>query len=537
MVNDSWALLLDFGCTFSSTLLRAVRELGVRCELESLEKFKGLDPKNLPVGVLLCGGNESVFDDDVLTVDKNLLESFHKHGVPVLCLSFGMMSVAKSLGAKLRKTNENEYVVTKCSLHENALFDGVPNSLKVYLNTLDSLESLPSGFEVIAKHSDSTVGLYNSEYNMYMLYFHPEATDTEKGEKILHNFLYKVCRANKSWTMKNYLEEELKKIKKQCGEDKFVVAGLSGGVDSTVCAKMVHSVIGDRFHGIMIDTGLMRYNEIADCSKRVKKEVPGIKLTVRNSEKVFLAELKGVEDPEEKRKIIGRVYIEEFDKAIKDLGFNEKNCLLLQGTIYPDIIESELNRRTKKPVKSHHNVGGLPEKLQYELIEPVRYLFKQEVRELGRLLNLSEDTFSREPFPGPGLGIRVMASLTAENLHVVRMADKIVREEAAKSKEKVSQALCVYLPTVRSTGLVKGQRVLGGTIVIRCVTTPDFCTAKWTHLEHDILEKMSFRITTEVEGINRVCYDITDKEPSTIEWHRVRKGCKHEINVEKVETN
>ncbi|UKJ88243.2 GMP synthase [Theileria orientalis] len=518
MVNDSWALLLDFGCTFSSTLLRAVRELGVRCEMESLEKFKGLDPKNLPVGVLLCGGNESVFDDDVLTVDKHLLDSFHKHGVPVLCLSFGMMSVAKSLGAKLRKTNENEYVVTKCSLHNNTLFDGVPNSLKVYLNTLDSLESLPAGFEVIAKHSDSTVGLYNSEYNMYMLYFHPEATDTEKGEKILHNFLYKVCRANKSWTMKNYLEEELKKIKKQCGDDKFVVAGLSGGVDSTVCAKMVQSVIGDRFHGIMIDTGLMRYNEIADCSKRVKKEVPGIKLTVKNSEKVFLAELKGVEDPEEKRKIIGRVYIEEFDKAIKELGFNEKNCLLLQGTIYPDIIESELNRRTKKPVKSHHNVGGLPSDLSYELIEPVRYLFKEEVRELGRLLKLSEETFSRQPFPGPGLGIRVIASLTAENLHVVRMADKIVREEAAKSKEKVSQALCVYLPTVRSTGLVKGQRVLGGTIVVRCITTPDFCTAKWTHLEHDILEKMSFRITTEVEGINRVCFDITNKEPATIEW-------------------
>lgn len=516
--SNSWVLVLDFGCTFSSTLVRAVRELGVRCELESLEKFKGLDKKNLPSGVFLVGGNESVFDEDVLSVEKSLLDTLKGHKVPVLSLSFGMMSVAKSFGAKLRKTDNKDYVVTKCSLKSSELFDSVPNSLTVFLNTLDSVESVPSGFEVIANHSDAPVGLYNSDYNLFCLYFHPESVDTEKGNTILHNFLYKVCKCDKTWNLPEYLERELERIKEQCGSDKNVVAALSGGVDSTVSAKMVQSVIGDRFHGVMVDTGLMRHNEIAECEKRVRKEVPGIKLTVRHSQNVFFKELSGVTDPEMKRKIIGRVYIEEFERAIKELGFNEKNCLLLQGTIYPDIIESELNRRSKLPVKSHHNVGGLPERMKFELIEPVRYLFKEEVRELGRLLKMSEETFNRQPFPGPGLGVRVLGALTPENVQKVRMADKIVREEVDKAKADVSQYFCVYLPDLKSTGLVRGQRVYGTTVVVRCVKTKDFVTAKWVYFDYEVLDRISHRITSEVPGVNRVVLDITNKEPATIEW-------------------
>eukprot|EP00397_Hematodinium_sp_SG-2012_P042649 GEMP01047221.1.p1 GENE.GEMP01047221.1~~GEMP01047221.1.p1 ORF type:complete len:323 (+),score=28.00 GEMP01047221.1:660-1628(+) len=321
--------------------------------------------------------------------------------------------------------------------------------------------------------------------------------------------------------MENYHEDTKRAVIQQCGSDKYVVAGLSGGVDSTVCAAIVHEAIGERFHGIMINTGLMRYQETQRCYDRLKSEIPGIKLTIRDSSAVFFKELKGVVDPEKKRKVIGRVYIEEFERAMTELGYNHGNCLLLQGTIYPDILESELNRRSKQPVKSHHNVGGLPENLKFELIEPVRLLFKQEVRDLGKLLGLSEATFNRHPFPGPGLGARVLGELTPEHVEIARQADRYMFEEleARGLVDKVSQCACVLLPNTRSTGLRNSARVYGMVVVVRIIMTVDFVTASFArHIDMDCLAAISQKITQNIPEVNRVCYDITDKPPATIEW-------------------
>lgn len=517
---DSFVLLLDFGCTFSGALIRLVRELGVRCELQAIESFKGL-PEPAPAGVLLCGGTESVFDADVVHLDMSLFDACKAKGVPVLGISYGMMVACKAFGGKVVKGRETEYKVVDFTLGAaDVLFEGLPQVFKVHANTNDELHALPAGFKALgtAAGLEGVVAAVHPDHKLWVVYFHPESSDSEHGHALLSNFLYKVCKCDKSWTMELYYESEMKKIKEQCGSDKVVVAGLSGGVDSTVCAAMVHSVIGNRFHGIMVNTGLMRFNETNCCFKRLTNEIPGLQVTIRDSSAVFFRELAGVTDPEQKRKIIGRVYIEEFDAAIKELGFSPANCLLLQGTIYPDILESELNRRNKLPVKSHHNVGGLPDKLDYELIEPVRYLFKEEVRALGRLLKLSDYTCTRPPFPGPGLGVRVIGELTPERVEVVRQADKITRDEIEKAGVKVSQALCVFLPTIRSTGIVHGKRVHGHTVVLRIINTVDFVTAKWAKLDHDLLERISTRITSEVAGVNRVCLDITNKGPATIEW-------------------
>ncbi|KAK1443555.1 glycyl-tRNA synthetase/DNA polymerase subunit gamma-2 [Babesia gibsoni] len=518
--------IFDFGCHQSGSMVRFLRSLGVTCELFPVEKAMETLSTRLPGGVIFSGGSESVTDAEALKLDPKVVEHCTANKVPVLALSHAMYALVAALGGKVKGLGpqETEYKEENVTFVAAAdpLFDGTVGGFVAHGCHLDMVEELPGGFQVTMKADDATVaGVFNPDLNLRGFCFHPQDVEDQKVEAFMKKFCFEVCGCKKTWSMEQYRVDVKKEVLEQCGSDKFVVAGLSGGVDSTVCAAIVHEAIGERFHGIMINTGLMRYKETQRCFDRLKAEVPGIKLIVRESADVFFKELKGVVDPEQKRKVIGRVYIEEFERAMCELGFNHDNCLLLQGTIYPDILESELNRRSKQPVKSHHNVGGLPENLKFELIEPVRLLFKQEVRDLGKLLGLSEASFKRHPFPGPGLGARVLGELVPEHVEIARQADRYMFEEleARGLVDKVSQCGCVLLPNTRSTGLRNSARVYGMVVVVRIIMTVDFVTATFArHIDMDCLAAISQKITQNIPQVNRVCYDITDKPPATIEW-------------------
>ncbi|EDO07265.1 GMP synthase (glutamine-hydrolyzing) C-terminal domain containing protein [Babesia bovis T2Bo] len=518
--------IFDFGSHQSGSMVRFLRGLGITCELFPVEKAVETLSGRVPAAVILSGGSESVKDADSIKIDKKILEICASKHVPVLALAYAMYALCETLGGKVTKLGPQESEYRKENVHVEAgsdsILEGVPSSFVAHGCHLDKIDSIPTGFKVSMKDAHGNVaGIVNSQSNVRAFCFHPQEVEEGKADMIMKKFCFELSRCEKTWDMRSYHEQTKKDVIKQCGSKKFVVAGLSGGVDSTVCAAIVHEAIKERFHGIMINTGLMRYQETQKCYDRLKAEIPGIQLTIRDSSAVFFKELKGVHDPENKRKVIGRVYIEEFEKAMKELGYNHDNCLLLQGTIYPDILESDLNRRSKLPVKSHHNVGGLPENLKFELIEPVRLLFKEEVRDLGRLLGLSETTFKRHPFPGPGLGARVLGELTPERVEIARQADRYMFEEleARGLVDKVSQCACVLLPNTRSTGLRNSARVYGMVVVVRIIMTVDFVTAKFArHIDMECLAAISRKITENIPEVNRVCYDITDKPPATIEW-------------------
>ncbi|KAK2196789.1 bifunctional GMP synthetase ATP pyrophosphatase domain/Class I glutamine amidotransferase-like/Rossmann-like alpha-beta-alpha sandwich fold/GMP synthase [Babesia duncani] len=518
------ALILNFGSCFSGVLVRVLRDVGINCVLESAEKALDALNTNSTVKVaILCGGLDSVYDETSLTVPEEFIKACEEKNVKILAISHAFYALCKTLGARLMNGKGNDYIIDTVTVQRPmVLFNNVGKHFKAKINPINGVEVLPAGFESLATFGNGHYAAIGDEKRgIFGVAFHPESDDTENGLVILKNFCLEQGACPIEWSMEQYLKDELARCIAQCGDTKVVVAGLSGGVDSTVCAAIVHKAIGNRFHGVMINTGLMRLDETKKCAERLKKEIPGIQLHIRESADVFFGELKGILDPEQKRKIIGKVYIDEFERAIKDLGFDKSNCLLLQGTIYPDILESELNRRNQMPIKSHHNVGGLPKDLALELIEPVRLLFKEEVRKLGRLLGLSQESCERQPFPGPGLGVRVIGELNPRNLDLVRRADAVMNQilDARGYRSKISQSGCILLADVHNTGIRNSGRTYGHAVIIRIIITTDFVTAQWARIiDTDCLAEISKTITDTVPEITRVCYDITDKPPACIEW-------------------
>lgn len=501
-------LILDLGSKFSRFLGRRIRESKVYCEIVpysySLDKIKSKRPE----GIIVSGGGPN----DVVSIDK-LDEEVFKLGIPMLSIGYGADIMAQVYGGKATEPNNNNYDYETISVdRESLLFNGLEDEISLWVNKEYVFNTIPQGFKPIAKQNENIVAVENQEKKIYGVKFHPEIETSQLGKNILDNFLFKICTCDKKWNMEEFIEGNVNEIKKQVGDRKALCA-LSGGVDSSVAAVLVHKAIGDNLVCVFVDHGLLRKNEKEQVEKVFRDEFHMNLITVDARER-FLKKLKGVADPEQKRKIIGEEFIRVFEEEQKKL---EDIDYLVQGTIYPDVIESGLDGEVA--VKSHHNVGGLPEDIDFELIEPLRQLFKDEVREVGRLLGISEEIVGRQPFPGPGLGIRVLGEVTEEKLNIVREADFIFRDEIKKANwdKKIWQYFAA-LPDIKTVGVSHGERTYTYTIALRAINSVDGMTAQWVKLPLELLEKISDRITEEVPRVNRVVYDITNKPPATIEW-------------------
>lgn len=505
-------IILDFGSQYNQLIARRVREMGVYAEVvpyfEPLEDILAREPK----GIILSGGPASVYLDGSPTIDKALYEQ----GIPVLGICYGMQLTSQLLGGNVERADKQEFGKAELIIDdlESPLFKGVPNLNQVWMSHGDHVTVLPEGFKQIA-HTDSCIAASaNVEKNIYCIQYHAEVTHSEYGTKMLENFVFGVAKCEKNWSMGNYIEETVKSIKETVG-DKKVLLGLSGGVDSSVAAALIHKAIGDQLICIFVDTGLLRKDEAKNVME-IYGENFHMNIKCVDAEERFLSKLAGVTDPETKRKIIGKEFVEVFnDEASKltDVKF------LAQGTIYPDVIESQSVKGPSATIKSHHNVGGLPEDMQFELLEPLRELFKDEVRAVGRELGIPAHMVDRHPFPGPGLGIRILGEVNKEKADILREADDIFIKElrAANLYKEVSQAFVVLLP-VKSVGVMGDERTYEYTAVLRSANTIDFMTATWSRLPYEFLDKVSNRIINEVKGINRLTYDISSKPPATIEW-------------------
>ncbi|WP_370523825.1 MULTISPECIES: glutamine-hydrolyzing GMP synthase [Cetobacterium] len=505
-------IILDFGSQYNQLIARRVREMGVYAEVvpyfEPLEDILAREPK----GIILSGGPASVYLDGSPTIEKALYEQ----GIPVLGICYGMQLTSQLLGGTVERADKQEFGKAELIIDEleSPLFKDVPNLNQVWMSHGDHVTVLPEGFKQIA-HTDSCIAASaNVEKNIYCIQYHAEVTHSEYGAKMLENFVFGVAKCEKNWSMGNYIEETVKSIKETVG-DKKVLLGLSGGVDSSVAAALIHKAIGDQLICIFVDTGLLRKDEAKNVME-IYGENFHMNIKCVDAEERFLSKLAGVTDPEAKRKIIGKEFVEVFnDEASKltDVKF------LAQGTIYPDVIESQSVKGPSATIKSHHNVGGLPEDMQFELLEPLRELFKDEVRAVGRELGIPAHMVDRHPFPGPGLGIRILGAVDKEKADILREADDIFIKElrAADLYKEVSQAFVVLLP-VKSVGVMGDERTYEYTAVLRSANTIDFMTATWSRLPYEFLDKVSNRIINEVKGINRLTYDISSKPPATIEW-------------------
>ncbi|KAI8927846.1 class I glutamine amidotransferase-like protein [Entophlyctis helioformis] len=514
-------LILDFGSQYTHLVARRIRELGVYCELFACTT-KLADIPFRPTGVVLSGSPYSVYAPDAPHVDPAVWTL----GVPILGICYGLQETAWALGGKVDPSDKKEYGKAVITVTPGSrLFANLPSELTVWMSHGDQLSKIPDGFKTVATTSTAPfAGVEDVDRQIYGIQFHPEVTHTPEGSAILKNFVIDICKTAANWTMASFVDKEIERIRAIVGPTAQVVGAVSGGVDSTVAAKLMSMAIGDRFHAILVDNGVMRMNECVTAKKMLQDGL-GINLTLADASELFLGRLKGVTDPEKKRKIIGNSFIEVFEAeaakieaAVEQEG-KGKIEFLLQGTLYPDVIESISFKGPSATIKTHHNVGGLLEDMKLKVIEPLRELFKDEVRALGTILGLDDELIWRHPFPGPGIAIRVLGEVSPEQVAIARHADFIYIEEIKKAGlyRKISQAYAALLP-VRSVGVMGDARTYDQVIALRAVETKDFMTADWFEFPYDILKRISTRIINEVKGVNRVVYDVSSKPPATIEW-------------------
>ncbi len=515
-------LILDFGSQYTQLIARRVREIGVYCEIHAFDMDEAAIREFAPKGIILAGGPESVTELD----SPRAPECVFNMGLPVLGICYGMQTMAEQLGGKVTSSDQREFGYARVRLADSPsrLLEGIEDhianngnlSLDVWMSHGDKVTELPQGFHVIAATDSAPIAaMCDPQRNLFGVQFHPEVTHTKQGLRILERFVREICGTEALWTAANIIQDLIEKVQQQVGDSK-VLLGLSGGVDSSVVAALLHKAIGDKLTCVFVDNGLLRKGEGDQVMEMFARNM-GVNVIRANAEDQFLGRLKGEADPEAKRKIIGNTFIEVFDDEAEKL----KDCrFLAQGTIYPDVIESAASKTGKAHViKSHHNVGGLPEDMKFELVEPLRELFKDEVRKIGLELGLPYDMVYRHPFPGPGLGVRILGEVKKEYADILREADAIFIEELHNADwyHKTSQAFAVFLP-VKSVGVVGDGRRYEYVIALRAVETIDFMTARWAHLPYDLLEKVSGRIINEIAQVSRVTYDVSSKPPATIEW-------------------
>lgn len=511
-------LILDFGSQYTQVIARRVRECQVFSEILPYRTKAAAIKKLNPSGIILSGGPASVYAPKAPQVDTAIYDL----GIPVLGICYGMQLIAHGLGGKVEPSKQREYGPGLLKGDPQCLlFHKLPATLEVWNSHGDKITKLPKGFRPLGRTENSPHAVIgDTKRKIFGLQFHPEVVHTPRGKEILANFVHKVCGARSSWTMESFIDMTTRQIREQVGSAN-VILGLSGGVDSSVAAALIHKAIGDQLTCIFVDNGLLRAGE-ADAVQKLFAGEFRIRMQKVDAAERFLKKLKGVTDPEKKRKIIGNEFIKVFEAAARDLKKSAPGSyrFLAQGTLYPDVIESvSISGNPAALIKSHHNVGGLPERMKFELVEPLRQLFKDEVRKVGSELGLSKEIVHRQPFPGPGLAVRILGDITPERLRIVREADAIVIEEMKASGwyYKVWQSFAVLLP-VRSVGVMGDERTYEYTIALRVVQSHDGMTADWVRLPYELLGRISARIINEVQGVNRLCYDISSKPPATIEW-------------------
>lgn len=507
-------IILDFGSQYTQLIARRVREAGVYCEIlpfnTPIEKLREKQPR----GLILSGGPSSVYQENAPRPKDRLLDSI---GCPLLGICYGLQVVARDFGGQVEAAPAREFGYARLKVVDESsrLFAGLPREMDVWMSHGDHVTFVPEGFKVTALTEDALNAIESDARGIYGVQFHPEVAHTPLGAQVLRNFLFQICGCRGDWSPAAVINEQVERIRDQVGNERRVVSGLSGGVDSTVAAALVHRAIGDRQTCIFVDNGLLRESEFETTLTLLQQQM---KLNIRGvrAGNLFLEALRVVVDPEEKRKRIGKVFIDVFEAEANRLGNVE---FLVQGTLYPDVIESVSVRGPSAVIKSHHNVGGLPEKMNLRLIEPLRELFKDEVRLIGRELGVPEEILSRHPFPGPGLAVRIIGEITEERIRLLQAADRILDEELrlAEFYHSVWQAFPVLLP-ISTVGVMGDERTYERVVAIRAVTSVDGMTADWARLPHELLARVSARIVSEIRGINRVVYDISSKPPSTIEW-------------------
>jgi GMP synthase (glutamine-hydrolysing) len=515
-VDTQTIVILDFGSQYTQLIARRIRELNVfsvvlpcTAPLTEIQALK-------PLGVILSGGPSSVYDADAPAADPGVLAL----GAPVLGICYGLHFITHHLGGKVLSAPKREYGHADVTIQdrETALFKGLPETIQVWMSHGDEASELPEGFKLTAATSNALAGIVNEERRIWAVQFHPEVHHTPLGAELIKNFVFGICGATGEWTSAHFIESTVAAIRAKVGKD-HVICGLSGGVDSSVAAVLVHKAIGDQLTCIFVNNGVLRKNEFQSVQTNLRDKL-GLKIVGVDASERFLKQLAGVTDPETKRKRIGGEFIAVFDEEATRIAQATGGVdWLVQGTLYPDVIESSSVKGPSQTIKSHHNVGGLPEKMKLKLIEPLRDLFKDEVRRIGRDMNIPEDVLGRQPFPGPGLAVRIVGEVTPERVAILQEADEIVIAEIklAGLYNKIWQSFAVLLP-VKSVGVMGDQRTYAYTAAVRAVHSEDGMTADWTPLPYDVLKRISNRIVNEVRGINRVVYDITSKPPGTIEW-------------------
>src|ERR1017187_6205647 len=516
MVETQAIVVLDFGAQYSQLIARRIREQNVFSVVlpctASLDEIKSYSP----AGIVLSGGPSSVYDADAPPADDRILHL----GLPVLGICYGLQFMVHKLGGKVRAADKREYGHAQVELlgGNSALFKGLQGPLTVWMSHGDEAMELPPGFELIGQTSNAVAAIQNPAQEYYAVQFHPEVHHTPQGTAILRNFVFEICGLKPNWTAQSFIEETIASVRQTVGKGRGI-CGLSGGVDSSVAAELVHRAIGGQLTCIFVNNGVLRKNEFVNVQKNLREKL-GLNIDAVDASERFLSKLAGVSEPEKKRKIIGNEFIAVFEEEAHRIEqLHGKVDWLVQGTLYPDVIESRSVRGPSQTIKSHHNVGGLPDIMKLKLIEPLKDLFKDEVRKIGRDLGMPEEILQRQPSPGPGLAVRILGEVTAERVALLQEADDIVVTEIKRAElyNKVWQSFAVLLP-VMSVGVMGDQRTYADTCAIRAVNSEDGMTADWVDLPHEVLKTISNRIVNEVKGINRVVYDITSKPPGTIEW-------------------